>query len=128
MNGVDDFIKKLDRELRTGLLSLLVLLVVESEPGACYGYHIISKLKELTGGNLVLQEGTIYPVLHSLHAQGLVDSEWGTSTNGPPRKYYRLTPTGKAAIDKGLRLWRELDISSKQVVKGLRGERDEGAR
>ena len=125
MTGVDDFIKKLDRELRTGLLSLLVLLVVESEPGACYGYQIISKLKELTGGNLVLQEGTVYPILHSLHAQGLIDSEWGTSTNGPQRKYYRLTPTGKSAIEKGLYLWRELDNSSGKVLRALRGVSDE---
>ncbi|MCK5291419.1 MAG: helix-turn-helix transcriptional regulator [Thermoplasmata archaeon] len=125
MIEVDDFIRKLDRELRTGLLSLFVLLVVESEPGACYGYQIISKLKELTGGNLVLQEGTVYPILHSLRAQGLVDSEWGTSSNGPQRKYYRLTPGGKSAIEKGLRLWRELDSSSGKVLRALRGESDE---
>ncbi|MCK4368016.1 MAG: helix-turn-helix transcriptional regulator [Thermoplasmata archaeon] len=128
MTEVDDFIRKLDRELRTGLLSLLVLLVVESEPGACYGYQIISKLKELTSGNLVLQEGTIYPILHSLHAKGLVDSEWGTSTNGPPRRYYKLTHTGQAAIEQGVHLWQELDASSRQVVRALRGERDEGTR
>ncbi len=128
MTEVDDFIRKLDRELRSGLLSLLVLLVVESEPGACYGYQIISKLKTLTSGNLVLQEGTIYPILHSLHAKGLVDSEWGESTNGPPRKYYRLTPTGKVAIEEGVQLWQELDASSRQVLSALRGETDEGSR
>lgn len=125
MTQVDDFIRKLDRELRTGLLSLLVLLVIEREPGACYGYQIIARLKELSDGNLVMQEGTIYPILHSLHSQGLVESEWGASTNGPPRKYYRLTPTGRSALDRGLNLWRELDASSAQVVESLRGAHEQ---
>lgn len=118
---MDDFIRKLDRELRTGLLTMLVLLVIEREPSACYGYQIIARLKELSDGNLVMQEGTIYPILHSLHSQGLVESEWGASANGPPRKYYRLTPTGKSALRRGFDLWRELDASSAQVVESLGG-------
>jgi PadR family transcriptional regulator PadR len=122
MTQVDDFIRKLDRELRTGLLTLLVLLAIERERG--YGYQIIARLKELSDGNLVMQEGTIYPILHSLQSQGLVESEWGDSTNGPPRKYYNLTPTGKSALKRGLGLWRELDASSAQVVESLEGAHD----
>jgi DNA-binding PadR family transcriptional regulator len=122
MTEIEEFLRKLDREFRAGLLSLLVLRVVRSEPRACYGYQIISRLKELSDGNLILQEGTIYPILHSLHAQGLVDTDWGTSDSGPPRKYYSLTAAGEKALEEGLRLWRQLQDSSDAVIEALEDE------
>ena len=120
MEDTDAYIRKLERELRSGLLSLLVLAALQREKEDQYGYQIIERLKELTDGGLVVPEGTIYPVLHSLHDYGLVRTRWGVSENGPPRKYYRLTEDGKRALEEGLRLWRSL-VESSKAIAGSKG-------
>jgi len=116
MGSLDDYVRKLDRELRTGLLSVLVLSVLRKGNADQYGYQIIEHLKELTGGALVVPEGTIYPILHALHNYGLVKTRWGVSENGPPRKYYRLTEDGKRAYGEGVGLWRALVDNSRAVL------------
>ncbi len=118
MGTFDDYLRKLDRELRSGLLSVLVLSVLRKGNAEQYGYQIIEHLKKLTGGALTVPEGTIYPILHALHGYGLVTARWGVSENGPPRKYYRLTEDGKRAYEDGVRLWRALVENSRVVLGG----------
>lgn len=110
------YLKKLDRELRSGLLSLLVLKSIKDDPEARYGYQIIERLKANSGGNLVLKEGTVYPILHSLEAYDLVSAEWKESDSGPPRKYYRITPQGNAVLRRALGLWDELTDSAGRIL------------
>lgn len=123
MPEATDFLRKLDRELRSGLLALLVLTMLRREKEDLYGYQIIERLKRQTNGALVVPEGTIYPILHSLHAQGLVRTRWGVSENGPPRKYYRLTEDGRAALEQGRELWDTLVVASMDVLREPGGER-----
>lgn len=120
MDPSDTYIRKLDRELRSGLLSLLVLKSIKEDPEARYGYQIIERLKTNSGGNLVLKEGTVYPILHSLEAYGLAKAEWRESDSGPPRKYYRITPQGNAVLRRALDLWDELTASAGRIL----GEKD----
>lgn len=120
MDPSDAYIRKLDRELRSGLLSLLVLKSIKGDPEARYGYQIIERLKANSGGNLVLKEGTIYPILHSLEAFELVKAEWRESDSGPPRKYYRITPQGNVVLRRALELWDELTDSASRII----GEKD----
>ncbi|MFA9454916.1 MAG: PadR family transcriptional regulator [Candidatus Aminicenantaceae bacterium] len=81
------------KQLRKGILELAILGALEHRTH--YGYSLI---KHLTGGNGVeLTEGTIYPILNRLAREGLVSAEWAESRQGPPRKYYALTPNGKKA-------------------------------
>ena len=81
------------KQLRKGILELAILGALEHRTH--YGYSLI---KHLTGGNGVeLTEGTIYPILSRLAREGLVNAEWAESHQGPPRKYYALTPNGKKA-------------------------------
>jgi PadR family transcriptional regulator PadR len=73
---------------------LLLSLLAEGES---YGYELIQRVKELSGGELHWTEGMLYPVLHRLEDEGLIESQWKESEAGRKRKYYRLTkPGGKA--------------------------------
>jgi PadR family transcriptional regulator PadR len=69
-----------------------------------YGFDLVRGLAEMDG--MVTREGTIYPLLSRLRRDGLVESTWRESSSGPPRRYYRLTEAGRAALE-GFRLeWR----------------------
>ncbi len=115
----NEFRKKFDKEIKTGLISLLVLLIIYSEKKPIYGYKIIKKMEELSNNSFKLPEGTIYPVLSSLLNQGLVTSYWGDAPEGPRRKYYKLTVEGKTAFEMGLNDWRMLVDVTEEILKKL---------
>ncbi|MFV0634497.1 PadR family transcriptional regulator [Demequina sp.] len=73
--------------------------------GDSYGYAIIKRVGELSGGDLEWTDGLLYPLLHRLERQGLVDSRWGASDTGRRRKYYSLTPQGDTAITQHRAQW-----------------------
>lgn len=66
--------------------------------GKSYGYLIIKKIKELSGGNMEWSDGMLYPVLHRLEKEKLIKSEWMISDDSRPRKYYEITELGKEAL------------------------------
>ncbi len=82
-------------QLRKGILELAVLGVLYHERH--YGYSLVRVLSE--GGSISLKEGTVYPILARLDRDGLVRSEWVESDQGPPRKYYAITPVGRQVFD-----------------------------
>jgi len=88
-------------QLRRGGLELAILLSVTREPR--YGLAIIRHLEEFT--DLVVTEGTIYPILARLSRDGLVASEW-RETGAHPRKYYRLTARGRARLSEMTDSWK----------------------
>jgi len=83
-------------QLRKGILELAVMGVLYHERH--YGYSLIRVLSE--SGSIALKEGTIYPILARLDRDGLVRSEWVESDQGPPRKYYGLTLSGRQLFDE----------------------------
>ena len=87
----DDEKEKRITQLRKGILELAIMGVLYHERH--YGYSLIRVLTE--SGSISLKEGTIYPILARLDSDGLVRSEWMASDQGPPRKYYSLTPVGR---------------------------------
>ena len=95
--------RSFDRELRRGSLELIVLHLLSS--GESYGYEIVTKLAERTGGALEVTDGTLYPVLYRLEAAGFVTIRWETPQRGVPRKYYRLTDVGRAELERMTREW-----------------------
>jgi len=101
---VDKFLSKFDRELKSGMISLILLFLIDRAERPMYGYQIIREIREKSGGNLNFKEGTIYPVLRSLEAQGLLRSVWDTGGERP-RKYYQITEDGKSALSQGIRDW-----------------------
>jgi PadR family transcriptional regulator PadR len=90
-------------QLRRGSLDLAILLTVSSGPR--YGLAIIQHLEAFT--DLVVTEGTIYPILGRLTRDGLLDATWVENEAPHPRKYYRLTKAGAKRLDHMKREWRE---------------------
>lgn len=90
-------------QMRKGMLEYCILLLLHREP--LYASDIIQNLKE---AKLIVVEGTLYPLLTRLKNDNLLSYEWVESTQGPPRKYYRLTSEGEEFL-KGLETaWDEL--------------------
>ena len=76
--------------------------------GESYGYRIISRVQKLSKGQMNWTTGTLYPLLHRLEKEGLVESFWRESPEGRRRKYYRLTPQGHEALVHEKQQW--LDV------------------
>lgn len=90
-------------QMRKGMLEYCVLLLLSREAG--YANYIIGRLKE---AELIVVEGTLYPLLTRLKKDGLLQYEWRESTQGPPRKYYALTDDGRAFLNELDGSWNEL--------------------
>ncbi|MBQ7494246.1 MAG: PadR family transcriptional regulator [Bacteroidaceae bacterium] len=108
-------------QMRKGMLEYCILLLLKRQPA--YASDIIQQLKE---AELLVVEGTLYPLLTRLKKDGLLAYEWQESTQGPPRKYYRLTDEGQAFL-KGLDLaWSEIErtvsVLRKTTAPTLSGE------
>lgn len=90
-------------QMRKGMLEYCVLLLLSKEPS--YANDIITRLKQ---AELIVVEGTLYPLLTRLKKDGILSYEWRESTQGPPRKYYALTPDGSAFLLELDTAWNEL--------------------
>ena len=86
--------------MRKGFLEFLVLRIISGK--SVYAADI---LKRLNDTDFATQEGTLYPLLSRLRREGLLDYQWRESDTGPPRKYYRLTPTGVAQLGAFTAYW-----------------------
>jgi PadR family transcriptional regulator PadR len=104
---------QLATSLRRGTLEFCVLALVESEDR--YGTEIVRRFGDEPG--LAASEGTIYPLLSRLRRVGWLDSKWAESPSGPPRRYYGLTPAGRAALEHFRTEW----VSFRQTVDRLVG-------
>ena len=91
-------------QMRKGMLEYCIMLLLHKEPA--YASDIIQRLKE---ARLIVVEGTLYPLLTRLKNDNLLSYEWVESTQGPPRKYYRLTPHGEEFLGELEQSWRELN-------------------
>ena len=89
--------------LRKGLLEFLILDIVSS--GDVYVADILDRLATT---DFATREGTLYPLLSRMRREGLLDYDWRESATGPPRKYYRLTPTGREHLVEFRAYWASL--------------------
>ncbi len=90
-------------QMRKGMLEYCILLLLERQPA--YASDIIKQLKD---AELLVVEGTLYPLLTRLKNDGLLSYEWQESTQGPPRKYYALTPSGQVFLLELDKAWNEI--------------------
>jgi len=81
-----------------------------------YGYAIIKRVAELSGGELQWTDGMLYPVLHRLERSGFVKAVWGRSEAGRRRKYYRLTDRGEEELASQRRQWQVVDSTLRQTL------------
>ena len=91
----------------------LVLAILAE--GDSYGYAILKRVTELSGGRLQWTDGMLYPVLHRLERLGHVASRWERSDSGRRRKYYRITPQGRAHLEAQRRQWQAVDDTLRGV-------------
>jgi len=94
---------KLEKELVAASSVPLVLSILSE--GDSYGYAIIQRVKELSGGKIEWTDGMLYPVLHWLEDQDLVRSRWSKSESGRKRKYYSLQADGRLALRQQKAQW-----------------------
>lgn len=99
-------------QMRKGILEFCILLIISE--GKIYANDI---LKELKTADLIVVEGTIYPLLSRLKNAGLLSYDWSESKNGPPRKYYSLTPLGRTFLSQLTSTWQSLDNSINTLLK-----------
>lgn len=77
--------------------------------GSSYGYLIIKKIKEISGGEMKYSDGMLYPVLHRLEKEGLIQSKWTMNNESRPRKYYEITDEGKEALIVEKEQWQQVN-------------------
>jgi PadR family transcriptional regulator PadR len=107
------------KQLRKGILELVILNTLRE--GRQYGYSLI---KAVTADeNIAINEGTLYPILSRLSKEGLVNSEWVESSQGPPRKYYALSPKGEETLTALAQEFERLVALVKRVGKKSRPTR-----
>lgn len=99
-------------QMRKGMLEFCTLLIIEKDKA--YASKIVSELK---AADLLVVEGTLYPLLSRLKSQGLLDYSWEESKAGPPRKYYELTAEGKKTLSHLKDIWVELQGSINSLIK-----------
>ncbi len=97
--------KKFQKDLNGGLVSLVLLALLERSTEDLYGYEIGKRLAASQDGAPVFKEGSLYPVLRSLSADGLLTSRIVPSYSGPPRRYYRITEQGREALARWKAIW-----------------------
>jgi PadR family transcriptional regulator, regulatory protein PadR len=104
---------KLRKQTLDGNIETMLLAVLWDGPS--YGYQIVQDLNNRAGGLLELGEGTVYPVLHRIERRGLIKGYWQTADNRRKRKYYRLTPLGRQALEENRQQFQGLV----QVMRGM---------
>jgi PadR family transcriptional regulator PadR len=114
----EDELARWETQLRKGGLGLAVLATLW--PGRLYGLEMLRRLEAEAG--LSVPEGTIYPLLSRLKAEGLVDAEWVEAAAGHPRKYYSLTDLGRARVREMAASWTSFARGLDRLLAPLKGD------
>ena len=99
-------------QMRKGILDFIILLVISRGP--VYASDILNNLKE---NEMIVVEGTLYPLLSRLKNSGLLEYSWQESSAGPPRKYYSLTEKGRETLKQLSATWKDLNKSIHSLIK-----------
>jgi PadR family transcriptional regulator, regulatory protein PadR len=94
------------QDLLQGTLDMLILKAVSLGP--LHGYGVLLRIQQISGEELVIQQGSLYPALYRLEHQGAIASEWGESENNRRAKYYRLTDLGRARLGEETEKWQRM--------------------
>ncbi len=108
---------EIQKDLVAASASPLVLAILAE--GRSYGYAIIKRVSDLSGGELQWTDGMLYPVLHRLERLGYVKGKWGASETGRKRKYYHITPAGRAQLAEQRQQWQTVDSALRNVWQAV---------
>ena len=111
-------LKKFEKELSAGSVSLVLLAVLAGAEEPMYGYLIAKRLADGGEGVLAGKQSALYPVLRNLEASGLLSSEVQPSVSGPPRRYYRITDLGREALVEWREAWNDTRDAVDRMIEG----------
>jgi PadR family transcriptional regulator PadR len=114
----DTQLRKFQKELSAGTVSLALLAAMAQASEPLYGYLIAKRLEKLDGV-LSGKQSALYPVLRNLEAAGLLESFVEPSVSGPPRRYYRITPAGRVTLREWAAAWRATRDSVDSILEGI---------
>ena len=115
----DSHLRKFQKELSAGTVSLVLLAVLAGSDEPLYGYQIAKRLQQSGDALFSDKQSALYPVLRNLNAAGLLDSRVEPSVAGPPRRYYSITALGRAVFRDWVATWDATRRSVDSVLKGL---------
>jgi len=95
-----------------------IVLAILAE-GDSYGYAILQRVRELSGGRMEWTDGMLYPVLHRLERLGHINARWEVAESGRRRKYYRITPGGRDQLADERRQWQAVDATLRGIWRAL---------
>lgn len=116
----DLHLRKFQKELNAGIVSLVLLATLAAAREPLYGYQIAKQLEPDGDDAAPVKQGTLYPVLRALSGAGLLESFVEPSVSGPPRRYYRITGEGHAVLAQ----WREAWSRTRDFVDSVLGDSD----
>jgi transcriptional regulator len=93
-------------DLLQGTLDLMILKAVSLGP--LHGYGVLLRIQQISGSELVIQQGSLYPALYRLEHQGVIASEWGESENNRKAKFYSLTAAGRDRLGQETEKWNRM--------------------
>lgn len=111
----DGHLRKFQKELNAGIVSLVLLATLAEATEPQYGYQIAKLLERSNEEANLMKQGTLYPVLRSLSAAGLLDSYVEPSVAGPPRRYYTITKAGREVLAR----WKDAWVTTRDFVDSI---------
>ncbi len=108
---------EINKDLTAASSTPIVLALLAEEDS--YGYAILQRVREVSGGRLAWTDGMLYPVLHRLERLGHVEARWEVAESGRRRKYYRITPRGRAQLAEERRQWQAVDATLRGLWQAL---------
>ena len=108
---------EINKDLTAAASTPIVLAILAEEDS--YGYAILQRVRELSGGQMEWTDGMLYPVLHRLERLGYVEARWEIAENSRRRKYYRITPAGRMQLSEERRQWQAVDATLRGLWKTL---------
>ena len=116
--SIESLLRKFQKELSAGTVSLALLGVLAVTPEPMYGYQIAKRLEQVGEGVLAGKQSALYPVLRNLEGAGMLESFIEPSDSGPPRRYYRITAVGRDVLAAWADAWRATRDSVDSVLQG----------
>ncbi len=108
---------EINKDLMAASSTPIVLAILAEDDS--YGYAILQRVRELSGGRMEWTDGMLYPVLHRLERLGHVEARWETAESGRRRKYYSITRAGKAQLAEDRKQWEAVDATIRGIWDAL---------
>lgn len=109
--------KKFQKELNAGTAAVVLLSILDKADKPMYGYQI-AKYIETSVNDMPMTQGALYPVLRSLESSSLLESEVEPSVSGPPRRYYKITKSGRETLKRWTEIWYQTKVFVDTILEG----------